>query len=59
MIVENIFGIHIQNKNTCLSKENPHICIGWSAMGNLSSYDTKEKLEKAHELTYPSSKKVY
>ena len=58
MIVENIYGIHIQNKNTCLSKNNPHICIGWSAMGDLSSYNTKEELEKAHEIAYPGSKKM-
>ncbi len=48
MLTGNIYGIHIKNKNTCLSKDNPHICIGWSIMGDLSSYDTREKLEKAH-----------
>ena len=48
MLTGNIYGIHIKDKNTCLSKDNPHICIDWSIMGDLSSYDTREKLEKAH-----------
>ena len=40
----NVYGIHIKEENTALSEDNPHICIGWSDMGDLSNITTKEAL---------------
>lgn len=40
----NLFGIHIKEKNDALSEDNPHVCIGWSALGDLSDVDSKEVL---------------
>lgn len=39
-----LFGIHIKEKNDALSDEHPHVCIGWSAMGDLSDIDSKDAL---------------
>ena len=41
MITTHLFGIHIKNQNSALDENNPHICIGWSKMGDLSSIETK------------------
>jgi hypothetical protein len=35
----NVYGIHIKKENDALSEECPHICIGWSAMGDLTGLD--------------------
>lgn len=40
----NVFGIHITKQNTALDTDNPHICIGWSHLGDLSSISSKEEL---------------
>lgn len=45
----NLFGIHIKEKNDALSDARPHICIGWSALGDLSDIDSKEKLSELYE----------
>lgn len=39
-----LFGIHIKEKNDALSEEHPHVCIGWSAMGDLSDIESKDEL---------------
>lgn len=44
ILKHNLFGIHIKEKNDALSEENPHVCIGWSAMGDLSDIDSKDAL---------------
>lgn len=36
-----LFGMHIKEKNDALSEENPHVCIGWSNLGDLSDIDSK------------------
>lgn len=45
----NLFGIHIKEKNNALSEENPHVCIGWSAMGDLSNIDSKDELAALYD----------
>ena len=45
----NLWGIHIKEKNDALSEENPHICIGWSALGDLSEMETTEDIMAAYE----------
>ena len=49
----NVYGIHIKKQNDALSEERPHICIGWSEMGDLTFVDTKERLSEKHEEAYP------
>lgn len=45
----NLYGIHIKEKNDALSEENPHVCIGWSALGNLGTIRDKEGLSKLYD----------
>lgn len=47
-----LFGMHIKEKNDALSEENPHVCIGWSNLGNLSDIDSKDQLLKLYEANY-------
>lgn len=44
-----LFGIHIKEKNDALSEEHPHVCIGWSAMGDLSDIDSKDALSVRYD----------
>lgn len=44
-----LFGIHIKEKNTALSDDNPHICIGWSRMGDLSEIADKNELATLYD----------
>ena len=48
----NLWGIHIKQKNNALSDENPHVCIGWSAMGDMSDLLTTEDITKEYEKHY-------
>lgn len=53
----NIFGIHIKNRNDALSESNPHVCIGWSRLGDPSLYQTKDELKEAYSKIYGGNKK--
>lgn len=44
-----LFGMHIKQQNNALSTENPHVCIGWSAMGDISEISSKEELAVLYE----------
>lgn len=44
-----LFGMHIKEKNNALSTENPHVCIGWSAMGDLSDISSKDELATCYD----------
>ncbi len=44
IFLHSLFGIHIKKKNTALSENNPHICIGWSDLGDLSEIKDKNDL---------------
>jgi len=44
----NLFGIHIKEKNDALSETIPHICIGWSMLGDLSGIKNKEELNERY-----------
>lgn len=50
-----LFGIHIKEKNDALSDEHPHVCIGWSAMGDLSNIDSKEELAARYDEHFEKS----
>lgn len=45
----NLWGIHIKKQNDALSDENPHVCIGWSDMGDLSALETTEDIMALYE----------
>lgn len=52
----NLYGIHIKLLNDALSDTNPHICIGWSAMGDVSDISSRKDLEKRFDEVYPQVK---
>lgn len=56
ILERNVYGIHIRNENSALSGEVPHICIGWSALGDLTSIESKEDLNNLFLTVYPDSK---
>jgi hypothetical protein len=52
----NLYGIHITYKNDALSENNPHICIGWASMGDLSNYTNKAEMAAKYNETWPDAK---
>lgn len=56
ILSHNVYGIHITGKNNALSAENPHICIGWSKMGDLSGCTDKDSISVKHAETWPNAK---
>lgn len=51
-----LYGIHIKEQNDALSEDRPHICIGWSRLGDLSDVTTKEELTSRYVSAWPDSK---
>lgn len=49
IINHNLFGIHIQDRNDATSETNPHICIGWSVLGNLSNVSSYDELGELYD----------
>ncbi|MGN0465135.1 MAG: McrB family protein [Lachnospiraceae bacterium] len=49
VFTHNLFGIHIKEKNNALSDDNPHVCIGWSDMGDLSGISDKGELATLYD----------
>lgn len=49
----NVYGMHIKKTNDALSEDRPHVCIGWSAMGDLTPIKTKDELNAKHQEVYP------
>ena len=54
----NLYGIHIKNENDALDDDNPHICIGWSALGDLTEIQNKDELGNKYESIWPDKKKM-
>ena len=52
----NLYGMHIKLQNDALSDSNPHICIGWSKIGDMSDITTREELDSRYESAYPNEK---
>ncbi len=50
-----MWGIHIKKKNNALSEENPHVCIGWSAMGDLTGIESDTDIVQLYEKAYPNN----
>ncbi len=57
-----LWVVHIGKEETVplRARDEGFICIGWTAMGDLSSFKTREQIKTAMEKTYPdwSSKKI-
>lgn len=51
-----VYGMHIKLQNDASSDDNPHVCIGWSGMGDLSYITTKEELASKYDATWPDVK---
>lgn len=49
----NLYGIHITKQNTALDIDNPHICIGWSNLGDLTLISSKEELKDLYTKNNP------
>ena len=56
ILAHNLYGMHIKLQNDALADTNPHICIGWSKMGDLSNITTREELDERYETAYPNEK---
>lgn len=49
ILEHNVLGLHIKRKNDALNPSNPHVCIGWSVLGDLSHISTKEELGELYD----------
>lgn len=49
ILKHNLYGIHIKEKNDALSDTNPHICIGWSGLGDITTVSSKEELASIYD----------
>ena len=49
VFTHSLFGIHIKEKSNALSDDNPHVCIGWSDMGDLSGISDKGALATLYD----------
>lgn len=52
----NIYGIHIKKQNNALSEDNPHICLGWSKMGDLTDVSSKDDIIAKYTAVWPGAK---
>ncbi len=43
--IKAMYGIHIEMENSCMDESNPHVCIGWSAVGDLTDLKNKDELK--------------
>lgn len=49
----NVYGMHIQLKNSALDSNNPHVCIGWSNLGDLTNINAKNELKELYKKVRP------
>ena len=54
----NLWGIHIKEENDALSEENPHVCIGWSKLGDLSELETTQDIMEVYEQHFNKSNRA-
>jgi len=57
ILKHNLYGIHIKKLNDALSDYNPHICIGWSDLGDLTAVASKEDLSALYDEHYQDNSK--
>lgn len=54
----NVYGIHIKNQNSALDNTYPHICIGWSKLGDITGISNKEELKQLYVQKWPNDSNV-
>jgi MoxR-like ATPase len=52
-----LYGMHIAKRNDALSPDDSYICIGWSALGDLSEITSKAELSRRYDETYENKTK--
>lgn len=58
VLKHNLWGIHIKLENDALSDTNPHVCIGWSDMGDMSSLNTTDDFMQEYEKHYQKNNRA-
>lgn len=55
---DTLWVVHIGNDDRIAlrAREEGFVCIGWTEIGDLSPYDTRDKMKEAMERAYPSLK---
>ena len=53
ILMRNVVGMHITQKNDALNPDNSHVCIGWSRLGDLSEITDKESLINLYIEKFP------
>ncbi len=56
ILSHSVYGIHIKEKHNALSTDDPHVCIGWSKLGDLSSCASKEDIAAKYSEVWPEAK---
>ena len=56
ILARNVYGIHITGTSNALSVDDPHICIGWAKLGDLSGCSTKEDIAVKYSEVWPEAK---
>ena len=49
VLKHNLYGIHIKELNDALDDNHPHVCIGWSCLGDLKDITTRDELGKKYD----------
>ena len=56
ILARSVYGMHITGTSNALSVDNPHICIGWAKLGDLSDCSTKEDIAAKYSEVWPEAK---
>lgn len=56
ILTRSVYGIHITGANNALSADDPHICIGWARLGDLSDCVTKADIDAKYMEAWPEAK---
>ena len=57
VLLHRLYCVHIKKKNDALSESNPHICIGYSYLGDLSTLTSRDELKSLYMTTSPDNPK--
>lgn len=51
----NVYGIHIKYQNSAMDPNNPHVCIGWSPLGDISDIANKNDMKILYSSKWPEA----
>lgn len=51
----NVYGIHIKYQNSAMDPNNPHVCIGWSLLGDISTIANKNDMKTLYSTKWPEA----